>query len=90
MAKRLLQSLFEVVGSGKRVRTINCHHNFTQLEHHHGKDLWITRKGAIKADKGDEGVIPGSMGTRSYVVTRARVRGVLQLVLARGRPPHVA
>ena len=39
-----------------------------QLEHHHGKDLWITRKGAIKADVDDEGVIPGSMGTRSYIV----------------------
>jgi len=69
MAKRLLKSLFEVVGGGKHVRTINCHHNFTQLEHHHGKNLWITRKGAIKAATGDEGVIPGSMGTRSYVVT---------------------
>jgi len=50
------------------VRTINCHHNFTQLEHHMGKDLWITRKRAIKAGQGDEGVIPGSMSTRSYVV----------------------
>jgi RNA-splicing ligase RtcB len=68
MAERALQSLFEVVGHGEHVRTINCHHNFTQLEHHHGKDLWITRKGAIKAAAGDEGVIPGSMGTRSYVV----------------------
>ncbi len=69
MAEQVLRSLFEVVGAGQHVRTINCHHNFTQLEHHAGKDLWITRKGAIKAGKGDEGVIPGSMGTRSYVVT---------------------
>lgn len=69
MAHRMLASLFEVVGTGEAVRTINCHHNFTQLEHHHGKDLWITRKGAIKAAAGDEGVIPGSMGTRSYVVS---------------------
>jgi tRNA-splicing ligase RtcB len=69
MAQRLLKSLFEVVGAGAHVRTINCHHNFTQLEHHMGKDLWITRKGAIKAAAGDEGVIPGSMGTRSYVVS---------------------
>ncbi|MGI5272088.1 RtcB family protein [Nonomuraea sp. CA-218870] len=50
------------------ILTRNCHHNFTQLETHHGKRLWITRKGAIKADTGDEGVIPGSMGARSYVV----------------------
>lgn len=47
---------------------INCHHNFTQLENHHGRNLWITRKGAIRARVGDLGLIPGSMGTRSYVV----------------------
>jgi len=48
---------------------INCHHNFTQLEHHHGRDVWLTRKGAIRAGLHDRGVIPGSMGTRSYIVT---------------------
>jgi tRNA-splicing ligase RtcB len=53
---------------GHEVRRINCHHNFTQREHHHGRDLWITRKGAIKAGVNDEGVIPGSMGTSSYIV----------------------
>ncbi|MEZ0071113.1 RtcB family protein [Planotetraspora sp. GP83] len=68
MDKVLSNALFGVVGKGSRVRTINCHHNFTQKETHYGKDLWITRKGAIKADTGDEGVIPGSMGTRSYIV----------------------
>lgn len=47
---------------------INCHHNYTQRENHHGKNIWVTRKGAIKADTGDLGVIPGSMGTRSYIV----------------------
>ncbi|MFI6926637.1 RtcB family protein [Nonomuraea spiralis] len=68
MDKVLIDALFKVVGKGQRVRTINCHHNFTQQETHYGKSLWITRKGAIKADTGDEGVIPGSMGTRSYIV----------------------
>ena len=48
---------------------INCHHNFTQQEHHHGKDVWLTRKGAIKASIGDKGIIPGSMGTSSYIVS---------------------
>jgi tRNA-splicing ligase RtcB len=48
---------------------INCHHNFTQQEHHHGKDVWLTRKGAIKASVGDKGIIPGSMGTSSYIVS---------------------
>jgi RNA-splicing ligase RtcB len=64
----LSNALFQVAGKGARVRTINCHHNFTQQEEHEGKRLWITRKGAIKADTGDEGVIPGSMGTQSYIV----------------------
>ncbi len=48
---------------------INCHHNFTQREHHHGAEVWLTRKGAIRARSGDRGVIPGSMGTRSYIVS---------------------
>lgn len=47
---------------------INCHHNFTELERHNGKDIWVTRKGAIKAEKTDRGIIPGSMGTRTYIV----------------------
>ncbi len=68
MSERAVQSLFEVVGKGRMLRTINCHHNFTQREQHDGRDIWVTRKGAIKADRGDEGVIPGSMGTRSYIV----------------------
>jgi tRNA-splicing ligase RtcB len=68
MDETVVGSLFEVVGQGDRVRTINCHHNFTAQENHHGKNMWITRKGAIKAAKGDEGVIPGSMGTQSYIV----------------------
>jgi tRNA-splicing ligase RtcB len=48
---------------------VNCHHNFTALENHHGKNVWLTRKGAIRAREGDKGVIPGSMGTRSYIVS---------------------
>lgn len=48
---------------------INCHHNFTQRENHFNEDVWITRKGAIQMKAGQRGVIPGSMGTRSYIVT---------------------
>jgi tRNA-splicing ligase RtcB len=48
---------------------INCHHNFTQRERHFGVDLWVSRKGAIEAQKGQAGLIPGSMGTASYVVS---------------------
>jgi tRNA-splicing ligase RtcB len=47
---------------------INCHHNFTQLENHMGANVWVTRKGAIQMRSGQAGVIPGSMGTRSYIV----------------------
>ena len=48
---------------------INCHHNFTQIEHHFGEDVWVTRKGAIEARPGMWAMIPGSMGTRSFIVT---------------------
>ena len=48
---------------------INCHHNFTQQEKHFGKTVWVSRKGAIEATEGKPGLIPGSMGTASHVVT---------------------
>lgn len=47
---------------------INCHHNYVEQEEHFGQQLWVTRKGAIRAREGDLGVIPGSMGQRSYIV----------------------
>ena len=47
---------------------VNCHHNYTELEEHGGRWLWITRKGAIHAGVGARGLIPGSMGQRSYLV----------------------
>lgn len=51
------------------VERINCHHNFTQQEQHFGKKVWITRKGAIQMKKAQKGIIPGSMGTQSYIVS---------------------
>jgi tRNA-splicing ligase RtcB (3'-phosphate/5'-hydroxy nucleic acid ligase) len=54
---------FDVTGE-----VVNCHHNYVVREHHFGKDVWITRKGAIRARAGDLGIIPGSMGARSYIV----------------------
>jgi tRNA-splicing ligase RtcB len=48
---------------------INCHHNYTERERHFGRDVWLSRKGAINAEEGVPGLIPGSMGTASYVVT---------------------
>ncbi len=47
---------------------VNCHHNYVARERHYGKDVWVTRKGAVRARRGDLGIIPGSMGTRSYIV----------------------
>jgi tRNA-splicing ligase RtcB len=68
MMDNAMGEVFAFVGFGTENRRINCHHNFTQQEIHAGRQMWITRKGAIKADRGDLGVIPGSMGTRSYIV----------------------
>ncbi len=51
------------------VQRINSHHNFTQQERHFGENVWVTRKGAIKATRDTWAMIPGSMGTRSYIVT---------------------
>ena len=47
---------------------VNCHHNYIAKEHHFGSDVWVTRKGAIRARLGDIGIVPGSMGARSYIV----------------------
>jgi tRNA-splicing ligase RtcB len=68
MMDAALVEVFSFLGFGRETSRTNCHHNFTDLETHDGKELWITRKGAIRAGEGDLGIIPGSMGTRSYIV----------------------
>ena len=50
------------------VEAVNCHHNYVQKEHHFGKDVLITRKGAVSARAGELGIIPGSMGAKSFIV----------------------
>jgi len=50
------------------VKAVNCHHNYVAREHHYGKDVFVTRKGAVRAGLGELGIIPGSMGARSYIV----------------------
>ena len=47
---------------------INCHHNYVAVEHHYGEKVFVTRKGAVRARKGDMGIIPGSMGAQSFIV----------------------
>ena len=70
MMDRVLRQLSEHMGADAvEHERINCHHNFTELEHHWGRDVWVSRKGAIQADAGRPGLIPGSMGTASYVVS---------------------
>jgi tRNA-splicing ligase RtcB len=50
------------------VEAVNCHHNYVQRERHFGEDVFVTRKGAVSAKRGELGIIPGSMGARSYIV----------------------
>ncbi len=50
------------------VSAVNCHHNYVANEKHYGEKVWVTRKGAVRAGKGELGIIPGSMGARSYIV----------------------
>lgn len=47
---------------------VNCHHNYVAKEHHFGENVWVTRKGTIRAREGDLGIVPGSMGARSFIV----------------------
>ncbi|NYD68356.1 RtcB family protein [Agromyces atrinae] len=69
MMDRVIRQVSEWVGEPvDEVERINCHHNFTESEMHFGKRVWVSRKGAIQADAGRLGLIPGSMGTASYVV----------------------
>ena len=51
-----------------KVEAINCHHNYVTRENHYGEDILVTRKGAVRARAGDMGIIPGSMGARSFIV----------------------
>ena len=70
MMDRVVDAISEHMGEPVvEAERVNCHHNFTEQEKHFGKTVWVSRKGAIKAGVGDAGLIPGSMGTASYVVT---------------------
>ena len=71
MMERVLDAARETKGL-RRFKTdaevVNCHHNYVAKEHHYGKDVYVTRKGAVRAGDGEMGIIPGSMGARSYIV----------------------
>jgi len=70
MMDRVVRQFSEWVdGPVERQEEINCHHNYTEQETHVGATVWLSRKGAINAEPGRAGLIPGSMGTASYVVS---------------------
>jgi tRNA-splicing ligase RtcB len=68
MMARVVAAFESWHGPVEQTESVNCHHNYTESEKHFGKQLWVSRKGAISARKGQLGLIPGSMGTASYVV----------------------
>lgn len=70
MMARTLQAIREVLPKtfSADVEAVNCHHNYISQEHHYSKDVWVTRKGAVSAKAGEMGIIPGSMGAKSYIV----------------------
>jgi len=62
-ARTVIRKPFET-----HVEAVNCHHNYVQRERHYGHDVLVTRKGAVSAREGEMGIIPGSMGAKSYIV----------------------
>lgn len=71
MMNRIMRDLSRIMNNGiplERIMEVNCHHNYATMEKHFGEDVLLTRKGAVRAQKGDLGIIPGSMGTKSYIV----------------------
>jgi tRNA-splicing ligase RtcB len=70
MLFRVMRAIRETMGReiGSTKEAINCHHNYATVEEHFGSRVWITRKGAVSAREGQLGIIPGSMGAKSYIV----------------------
>ncbi|MGE5096268.1 MAG: RtcB family protein [Betaproteobacteria bacterium] len=71
--REMMKAILEAIGPrlpGFRIvgEAINCHHNYVARERHFGENVYVTRKGAIRAGEGDMGIIPGSMGARSFIV----------------------
>lgn len=70
MMERVINAVRDELGYTFEARqeAVNCHHNYVNREHHYGKDVLVTRKGAVSAQAGQMGIIPGSMGARSFIV----------------------
>src|SRR6185436_7211027 len=70
MMRRVIEAAKTVIRKNFQsyIEAVNCHHNYVQQEHHFGEDVYVTRKGAVSAKAGQLGIIPGSMGARSFIV----------------------
>jgi len=70
MMKRVIEAAKTVIHKNfqSHIEAVNCHHNYVQKETHFGQEVYLTRKGAVSAKAGQLGIIPGSMGARSYIV----------------------
>ncbi|WP_046659352.1 RtcB family protein [Lysobacter capsici] len=70
MMKHVVEAVRKVIAKPfqAQAEAVNCHHNYVNREHHFGKDVLVTRKGAVSARKGELGIIPGSMGAKSFIV----------------------
>ena len=70
MMQRTLAAMQKMIAKPftAHLEAVNCHHNYISHEHHFGSDVWVTRKGAVSAQKGEMGIIPGSMGAKSFIV----------------------
>ena len=70
MMKRVIEAAKTVIAKSfqSHIEAVNCHHNYVQKERHFGEDVYVTRKGAVSAQTGELGIIPGSMGACSYIV----------------------
>jgi tRNA-splicing ligase RtcB len=70
MMKNTVKAISKVLGRpvDASLEAVNCHHNYVQKENHYGKNVFLTRKGAVSAKQGELGIIPGSMGAKSFIV----------------------
>ncbi|WP_130620808.1 RtcB family protein [Dyella amyloliquefaciens] len=70
MMRHVVEAVRKVIDKpfDAEAEAVNCHHNYVNREHHFGKDVLLTRKGAVSARKGELGIIPGSMGAKSFIV----------------------
>lgn len=72
MMRRIIKDISYAVhgedGKIEKLMEVNCHHNYVSKENHYGENVLVTRKGAVRARSGDLGIIPGSMGAKSYIV----------------------